>query len=111
MGINFLGHRLAVDDLAHLPLEFFYCHCTSAGHGLIARGENPFHLERLVQRIERHERHGRRAIRVGDDTLVPRHVAGVDLRDDQRDRVVHAERARVVDDDTTGAGREGSKFF
>ena len=51
----------------------------------------------------------RRAVGVGDDALVPGEVVGVHLRDDQRDRGVHAPRARVVDHGraaSRGLGRE-----
>ena len=79
MRINLLRHRLAGDDFADLPLQFFDRLRAGAGDGLVAGGENAFHAERLVQRIQRHERDGRGAIRIGDDALVPLHVGGVDF--------------------------------
>ena len=75
--INFLRHRLAGDDLATCRFNSSIALRARAGHGLVAGGKNPLHAERLVQRIQRHQRDRRRAIRIGDDAVVPLHSAAL----------------------------------
>ena len=108
--INFLRHWLLVDDLVDLTFQFFERFCARAGHGLIARGEDAFHAERLMQRIQRHERDGRGAIWIGDDAFVFLHIGSVDFRHDERDTVVLTERAGIVHHHTTGFGCDGRKL-
>src|SRR5262249_10515730 len=60
-----------------------------------------FDVERLMQRIESHERDGSGAVRVGDDTLMPFYIARVDFRNDQGNFFVHPEGAGIVDDNAT----------
>ena len=68
-------------------------------------------MECLVQRKQRHQRDGRRAVRIGDNALVPPNVAGVHFRDDQRHGVIHAERARIIDHYAAGFDGDGRKFL
>ena len=111
MRIYFQRHRLLVDDLADLTFEFFQRLRACAGHGLIAGGKNPFHAERLMQWIQRHERDGCGAIRIGEDAFVFLHVSGIDLRHDERHVRVLAERAGVVHHHATGFGCDGRELF
>ena len=109
--IDLACDRLALDDLVHLPLQFRDGLGAGAGHGLVAGGEDALAAERLVQRIERHQRDGRGAVRVGDDALVPLHVRRVDLRHHQRHVVVHAEGAGIVHHHAAGLGGDGRKLL
>ncbi len=60
-----------------------------------------------MQRLQGDDHLDRRAVRVGDDPLVPGDVVRVDLGDDQGHVGVHPPGARVVDDD--GAGLRGDR--
>ena len=76
-----------------------------AGHRLVGGHDDGLEPGFVGQRLQhRHGDHGR-AVGVGDDAdgEVVEGV-GVDLGDDERHAVVHAERRRVVDDDGTGRG-------
>ena len=84
-------------------------------HAGIARARHRLHrgdeqltdAERLVQRRERHHGHDRRAVRVRDDAAAPsalralhveqREMIGVDLGDDERNVLFHAEVLRVAE--------------
>ena len=79
MRINFFGDRFAGNDLVDLPFEFFDRLRAGSGNRLITRSKDALHVERLVQRVKRHQSDGRGAIRVGDDAFVPLHVSGVDF--------------------------------
>ena len=80
--INLSRHRLLLDDLVHLALQFGDGLGARARYGLVAGGEDAFAGEGRVQRIERHQRDGGGAVRIGNDALVPFHVRGVNLGDD-----------------------------
>ena len=60
-----------------------------------------------MQRVKRHQRDGRRAIRIRDDALVPLHVGGVDFGDHERTAVIHAKGAGIVHDDASCLRRDG----
>ena len=109
--INFLRHRFAGDDLLDLALQFFDGLGARAGNGLVAGGENALHTESLVQRIERHQRNGGGAVRVGDDALVLLHVRGIDFGHDERDGIVHAEGAGVIHHHAAGLGGDRGEFL
>ena len=71
---------------------------------LVGADDDPPDAGGVVQRLERDDHLDRRAVGVGDDPLVLGDVVRVDLGDDQRHVGVHAEGARVVDDDRAGRG-------
>ena len=59
-----------------------------------------------MQRLQGQRHDDGRAVGVGDHTVVPFDVVGVNLGDDQRNILVHAERAGVVHHDGT-CGHDG----
>ena len=69
---------------------------------LVAGEDQPLQPDGAVDRGERHQRLHRGAVRVGDDPPVAVQRLGVDLGDDQRDVLVHAPVAGVVDDHSAG---------
>ena len=64
-----------------------------------------------MQRIDGDKTDDRSAIRIGDDTVMLRHVLGVDFGDDQRDIGVEAVRARVVHRDGSLFAGDGNESF
>jgi hypothetical protein len=90
---------LAGEDRARLGLELGHGLGARAGRGLVAGHDDALQAEGAMQRLEDDDQQDRRAVRVGDDRGTPRDLLRVDLGDDERDPVDHAERARVVDDD------------
>ena len=69
---------------------------------LIGGDDHAAHSGGIVQWLERDHHLDRRAVGVGDDPAVLGDIVGVDLRHDQGNVGVHAEGARVVDDDRAG---------
>ena len=84
-----------------------------ARHRLHRRDDHGADVER-AQRRQRHREHDGRTIRIGDDGAGPAlraplladqlQVIGIDLRNQQRHERIHAEVARVADDDVAGRG-------
>src|SRR5688572_7974760 len=111
VGIHFLRHGLSRDDFADLTFQFFDGLRACAGHSLIAGGKDPLHVERLMQRVESHQSDGGGAIRIGDDAAMLLHVARVNLGNDQRHRVIHAERAGIIHHHATRPGGNRAKLL
>ena len=74
---------------AAFPVEYI----NGAGNSLVTGGKYPLDSKRVMQRIERHQRDGRGAIGIRDDSLVVLQVRGIDFGNDQRDIIVHSEGA------------------
>ena len=72
-----------------------------SGDCLIGAHDDAAQRVRPVDRLKRNHHRGGGAVRLADDALVPVEVVPVDLGDDERDLRVHAEGARVVDDEAT----------
>ena len=66
---------------------------------LVARRKHPIHAKLPMQRIERHQRDRRRAIRICNDPAVVRDVLPIDFGDHQRHLFLHPVCRRIVDDD------------
>jgi hypothetical protein len=109
--IDFLGDWLPLYGLVDLALQFFDRLGAGPRHRLVTRRENAGHPKSLVQRIQRHQRDGRRAVRVGDYPAVQFDIARIDFRDHQRHGVIHAESARIIHHHATGLDRDGSEFL
>ena len=109
--VHLFGDRASVDDLLDLPLEFFNGFSASPRHRLITGGENALYRKGLMKRIKSHQGHGRGAIRIGNDALVPFHVRGINLRNHERYLVIHPEGARVIDDDAAAFCRQGRELL
>ena len=85
--------------LGPLFVELADARLAGAGHGLIARDDHAADTGNSVERSERDQRHGGRAIGRRHDAAGHLHdVLGVDLRDHQRYVGFHAEGRRLVDD-------------
>ena len=84
-------------------------HAGPAG-GLIGADDHALDLRRVVQRLERHGHLRGRAVRAGDDPLRVEGVLRIDLRDDERDILVHAPVAGFVDDVAPACDRRGEIF-
>ena len=82
---------------------------TRARHGLVTGGKDALHTKRLMQRIQRHQRDGRGAVRIGDDAFVVLHIRSVDFRHHQRDVRVLAEEGGIVHHHGTGFHRMRGK--
>src|SRR4051812_36571971 len=63
-----------------------------------------------MQRINRHQRHRRGAIWIGNDSAMRWNVIRVDLRDNERDVGLHSECRRIVDHDRAGIARDGREL-
>ena len=97
-----LGFRLAgVHQVGDLLLELLDALLALARDRLVGRDDDAPELRGVVQRLEHDDHLDGRAVGVGDDAAVLRHRdrLGVHLGDDERDVVLHAEGAGVVDDD------------
>ena len=70
MRINRVRQRLALRVRLDLRLELVDRVRARAGNGLISRRKITLQAKRPVQRPQRHERDGRRAVGIGDDSLV-----------------------------------------
>ena len=77
---------------------------------LIGGVDDALDAEGVIERFERHHRLDGGAVGVGDDALVPLHVLGIDLGDDEGDVVVHAPLAAVVHDHRARLDEDGSEF-
>ena len=75
---------------------------TGTGDRLEARGDHAREPSGVVQRLERHHGHDRRAVRARQDAAVPSRRVGIDLGDHERHVRVHPERRGVVDAQDTG---------
>ena len=93
-------HRLlAVEHRARLAEQLVDRGLAGAGDRLVGRDHEALDPRLVVEWLQGDDHLHRRAVRVGDDPAVPLDRVGVDLGDDQRHVVVHAEMAGVVDDD------------
>ena len=98
------AHRdgLAVEQLAILLLQLVHRSRSGTARTLIRRHADALDVAQLLQRLQRHDHHNRRAVRVGDDaTRTVQRVLGVALGHHQRHIVVHTERTRIVDHHAT----------
>ncbi len=89
--------------------QFLHGRSSSARGRLIRRDDQPLDAIAAVDRPQRRDRDDRRAVGIGDDSLMLFDRLRIDLRDDQRDLRVHAEGRRVVHHDRTGTRRNRSE--
>ena len=99
MWVNFRLHRPIFHKGLNLLLQFDNRARTATGDGLITRRENPLHVERAVQRIDRHQCDGGGAIWISDDSTMQLHVITVDFWNDKRNVRIHPEHGGVIDHD------------
>ena len=98
MRVDRSGEGLAGNVGPDLTLELNQRIRASPGDRLVRIDDDALDADRVPERHEdRRELHGR-TVRVGDDTLVPGEVVGVDLAHDQRNSGIHAPGRRVIDD-------------
>ena len=91
--INAILSWLVAFDVINLRNQFVY-NIARALEAITAPVMRP------VQRPQRHQRDGRRAIRIGDDAFVVPQPLRVDLRNHERDFRVHAIMGALVDHET-----------
>ena len=96
MRIDVLFHRLPRGDGVDLRTQLLDGLRARAADRLVACRKDALHAEFLMQRMQRHERDRRGAVRIRDDAFVLLHVRAIDLRDDQRHVRIHAKGARVI---------------
>ena len=103
------GIFLAVAQGVDLVLQLDRAAGARAGHGLICRDDHAADGRELAQRVDGRERDGGRAVGVCDDAVVQLHVAGVDLRYDERHVRVETEGRGVIHEHGAGAHDRGGK--
>ena len=94
---------------ADLALELVDRRRAGAADGLVGIDDHPLEAHAVAQRHQQRDELHRRAVRVGDDPVMLRGVARVDLADHERHAELHAPGVRVVDHDRAtlcGFGRE-----
>mmetsp|Transcript_1479 Transcript_1479/g.2940 ORF Transcript_1479/g.2940 Transcript_1479/m.2940 type:complete len:321 (+) Transcript_1479:223-1185(+) len=94
--------RLTHRPITRLLLQLLHRIEAGAAGRLVGGNDSALNLEGLVQREHGHVHQDCRAIRVGDDVVVPLDRMWVDLWHNQRALGVHAEDGAVVDDDAAG---------
>ena len=99
---KFPGHHIALKLVLHLIDRLG----TRARNGLICRDNDPLDLGVIMQRLKRDHHLDGRTIRVRNDPLVPFHILRVDLRNNERHSLIHAELAGVVNDNRARPGRD-----
>ena len=107
LGLHFFAFEVRFRFIAQFVDTFF----AGTGYSLIGADDDAFDRRQVVNRLECHEHDDRRAVRVGNDALVPGNIFRVDFRYDQGDIRVHTERAGVVDDDAAPFSSFGSQFL
>ena len=101
--------RLIVEHLPGLENQLLHSFGACSAGRLISGGDETAELLRPVERSNRHEHDRGRAVRIGDDPLVPFDILGVDLGHHQRHILVHAEGAGVVDHHRSGGDHRGTE--
>jgi hypothetical protein len=110
MRIHLPRHRLPRDDLPHLRAQLLNRLRSRPRHCLITRSKNSRDMKRLMQRIKRHQRNRRGAIRIRDNPLVQLHIPRINLRHHQRHLRIHPKRARIIHHHTTRRRRNRPKL-
>ena len=96
-------------NVIYLLLKFCHCFFAAAGHCLIRRNDNALDLCNIIERLQCHDHDDGRAVRVGNDPLMCSNRFRIDLWYDKRNFRVHAERARIIDDNRTSLHGSRSK--
>ena len=91
----------AAQKLARLVVELGHGGCAGTACRLIGRNDDAGDFRQVIEGFQGNDHLDGRAVRVGDDARVPRHVARVHLGNHQGHVLVHAECARVVNHDGT----------
>jgi len=100
----------ADSEMVWLAASLFDRASAAAGDRLVAGRDYPPNSKRAVQRIKRHQRHRRRAIRIRDQPAMLPDVVAVDLGNNERHLGFHPKNRRVVDDDRARVARDGGIF-
>ena len=100
---------LALGKGLDLIVEFVDAALARAADGLVGRGDDRFDGAFLGEGIDGHKRDDRGAVGIRDDALVPLHVLGVDLGNDEGNIGVEAEGARVIDKHRSRLDDRGSE--
>ena len=103
--------RRAGDQGAGLVIKLAHALLSCSGNSLIGADNDPFDLIFIMDRLQGHHHLNGRAIRVGDNALVPVDILRIDFRDDQRNGGIHAPGGTVVDHHSTGSGCGGACLF
>ena len=113
LGEFFRVRAVTDEDVAALLEQFIHALFASARDGLVGRDNDARDLGIIVQRLQRDDELGRRAVRVRNDILALIDVdrVWVDLRHDQRDIWVHTEQRAVIDDHTACSSRNRRIFL
>ncbi len=91
--------------------QFLHRGRASARGRLVGRDDQALDGVQLVNRPQRRDRDDGRAVRVRDDPGMIRHRFRIDLRHDERDRLVHAEGRGVVDHHSALRHRDGPELL
>ena len=100
---------LALGKGLDLIVEFVDAALARAADGLIGRGDDRLDGAFLGEGIDGYKRDDRGAVGIRDDALVPLHVLGVDLGNDEGNIGVEAEGARVIDEHRARLDDRGSE--
>ena len=96
--VNFFDlDRIGDEDGAGLLEEFVHAFLAGAGDRLVGRDDDALDLGAIMQRLQRDDELGGRAIRVGDDVTLARELGDgirVHFRNDQRNVLRRSARPR-----------------
>ena len=112
-----MRRRTGFEDVLVLLLEFFHGDGACATCTLVRRNVDLLDVRNLFDRVEHHNHHDGRAVRVRNDalaaifSLVELDVFGVHFGHDQRDLRVHAEETRVVHHHGAVLDGDGGEFL
>ena len=110
--INWVGINRCFDRLpSALRFELYDGRFARSGDALVRAHHAALDAERVVQGFEHHHELHRRAIRVGDDTVIRTDDVTVDFRHHERTIRIHAPGTAVVNDCDSRLGKFGRPLF